>query len=312
MRRAAFQIFFILLVVSVRPPPCPAAEHEPMRYIYAPPESAYDRRLDFRLAVLRAALDRTRDRYGPYVLEPADVEPAMSLDRQANCVRDPASPLTFVVRSTNPQLERDLTPVRIPIDRGLTGYRIFLVRRDDLPRFAAAHTLDDLRRFTYGAGISWLDNDTLRANEFRVVTGSDYEGLFTMLANHRFDAFPRGISEVLPEFQDHRGRIPDLAIEPTLVLFYPLPMYFWFPKSPAGHRLAERVQNGMAEMIADGTYDRLFHASFDPVLARLDVAHRRIFRIDNPYITPAAILTNPEYWFDPTAPTSRPSPDSRR
>ncbi|WP_267876184.1 hypothetical protein [Duganella rivi] len=35
------------------------------------------------------------------------------------------------------ELEQQYVPVRLPVDKGLLGYRLFLIRGADLPRFAA-------------------------------------------------------------------------------------------------------------------------------------------------------------------------------
>ena len=59
-------------------------------------------------------------------------------------------------------------------------------------RFAAVKTVEDLKKFKIGVGQGWLDVEILRADGFTVVTGSNYEGLFEMLANGRSDALVAG------------------------------------------------------------------------------------------------------------------------
>jgi hypothetical protein len=83
--------------------------------------------------------------------------------------------------------------VRLPIDKGLLGYRMFLVREADLPRFATVRTLDDLRKLRVGQGKDWIDVPILRKAGFPVVEGTSYPGLFAMLAAGRFD-FSRAAS----------------------------------------------------------------------------------------------------------------------
>ena len=180
---------------------------------------------------------------------------------------------------TTPEFERTLLPVRIPVDKSLVGYRVFLIRREDQERFDAVRSLDDLRKFTFGLGLGWVDVGILRANGFRVVTGSSYEGLFEMLANARFDVFSRGADEVLDELGTRRQRIPELALEPGIVLYYPLPMYFWFSRTDEGGRLAARAREGMMAMIDDGTYDRIFMKYHAQEISALKLRSRRIFRL---------------------------------
>src|SRR5207253_2834359 len=135
-------------------------------------------------------------------------------------------------------------------------------------------------------GLGWIDVDILKYSDLEVVTGSSYEGLFEMLVNGRFDVFLRAAVEVLDEFDQHRAAMPDLAIESSLVLYYPLPMYFWFPRTAAGRRLADRAREGMLAMLEDGTYAKIFSEYQDWKIAKLDLRHRRIVKIPNPFVGP--------------------------
>jgi ABC-type amino acid transport substrate-binding protein len=221
--------------------------------------------------------------------------------RQAFELRHATGKLTVMYLGTNPEFERDLIPVRIPVDKNLGGYCVFLIRKGERDRFAAARTLDDLRRFSYGLGLGWIDVEILRHSGFKVVTGSSYDGLFSMLVNRRFDVFLRAAVEVLDEYGQRKDAMPDLDIEPGIILYYPLPMYFWFPRTPEGERLAARAREGMLAMIADGTYDRIFFRYQQHKIEQLDLRHRRVFRIENPFLVPETPFQDKRLWFDPTA-----------
>jgi hypothetical protein len=93
--------------------------------------------------------------------------------------------------------------------------------------------------------------------------------------------------------------MPDLRIEDNIVFYYPLPMYFWFPKSAEGRRLATRAEEGMRIMIRDGSYDRIFDKYQRRKIERLRLKSRRIFRIGNPYLGPETPLGDKRLWFDP-------------
>jgi hypothetical protein len=268
-----------------------------MRYVYAGPESPGDRRHEYRVAVLRAALERTREGHGEYTLE-ATAQP-MLLRRQVEEVRRAGGLLTVLCRSVSVEMERELWPVRIPVDRGLTGYRVLLIREGDRARFEAARTLDDLRQFVYGVEEWIFEDDILKANGFRVMTGSDYEGLFQMLANGRFEAFPRPAGSVRAEYESRRKGMPGVVIERSLVLHYPMPLYFWFAKTAEGERLAARVTEGMKGMVEDGSLERMFFAHFGREIRELELERRRVFRIDNPLLKRAAPLDDGKLWFDP-------------
>lgn len=269
---------------------------EPMTYIYHPPESELDQRYTYQWEILREALEKTRDSYGPYLMRRSEV---MTESRQVTELTNATGRLTVMYLDEMPEYERSLIPVRIPVDRGLVGYRILLIRKEMQPRFAKVASLADLRRYRCGLGSDWSDVTVFRANHLPVVTGSSYEGLFEMLVNRRFDYFSRGANEVLAEAAQRESTYPELAVEKTLVLHYPSPMYFWFPKTPQGERLAARAREGMLRMIADGSYQRIFRRHFSDTIARLRLSRRRVIYLDNPLQSPRTPLADRRLWFRP-------------
>lgn len=282
-------------VVFLSVPP-PVSADQVMTYIYHPPESPLDVRYLYQWEILRTALEKTTPKWGPYRMTPSAF---MTEQRQAFELKNATGKLTVMYLSTTPDFEKTLVPVRIPVDKNLGGYSVFLIRRQDQPRFAAIRTLDDLRRFSYGVGLGWIDVGILRANRFNVVTGSSYDGLFEMLINRRFDIFLRAAVEVLDEYDRRKASLPDLHIEDGIIFYYTLPMYFWFPRTREGRRLAARAEEGMRMMIADGTYDAIFDKYQRHKIMRLRLKERRIFRINNPNVGPETPLSDKRLWFDP-------------
>ena len=120
-----------------------------------------------------------------------------------------------------------------------------------------------------------------------------------MLVARRFDVFLRAAVEVIGEYEERRAAMPDLWIEQSICLYYPLPMYFWFGKSPTGRKLAQRAEEGMRLMIADGTYDRIFTEYQDDKIQRLNLKGRKLFRINNPNLGPETPFADQRLWFDP-------------
>ena len=283
-------IALLIVFTAVAPPP------RPMTYVYHPPESALDVRYLYHWEILRTALERTTPKWGPYKMVPSE---RMTEQRQTFELKNHTGKLTVMYLSTTPDFERNLVGIHIPVDKNLGGYCVFLIRKNEQARFDNVKSLDDLRKFSYGLGLGWIDVDILRANHFNVVTGSSYDGLFEMLVNRRFDIFLRAAVEVLDEVDQRKEKLKDLGIEKNIVFYYPLPMYFWFPKTEEGRRLAARAEEGMRMMIADGSYDRIFDKYQRWKIERLRLKERRIFRIDNPFVGPETPFADKRLWFDP-------------
>lgn len=292
--RAAVLSAFVALSLTV--PRSAAAADGVMSYIYHPPESPLDVRYLYQWEILRTALEKTAPKWGPWNLVQSEL---MTEQRQALELKRATGKLTVMYLSTTPDFEKTLIPIRIPVDRNLGGYCVLLIRKEDQKRFDSVRSLSDLRRFSYGLGLGWIDVGILRANRFKVVTGSSYEGLFEMLAHRRFDVFLRGAVEVLDEYEGRKGALPDLHIEENLILYYPLPMYFWFSRNDEGRRLAARAEEGMRMMLADGTYDAVFDKYQRHKIERLRLKERRILRIANPNVGPETPLRDKRLWFDP-------------
>jgi hypothetical protein len=297
-RRADIQSLrnvWLSLVIAVLVPSASVAT-DVMTYRYHPPESSLDVRYQYHWEILRTALEKTRRKYGPYRMVPTEF---MTEKRQAFELMNATGKLTVMYLGTTPEFERRLIPVRIPVDKNLGGYCIFLIRKEDQHRFDAVRTVDDLRKFTYGLGLGWIDVDILKANGFRVVTGANYDGLFEMLNVKRFDIFLRAATEILDEYDYRKAAMPDLRIEHNIIFYYPLPMYFWFPRTDEGKRLATRAEEGMHMMMRDGTYDRIFDKYQRHKIERLRLKDRQIFRIKNPFLGPETPFNDKRLWFDP-------------
>ena len=272
------------------------AADDSMRYIYHRDPGSDDNRNAYGWRVLRAALDRTRDRYGDYVLEPGSITDERP---NATSLLHGDGGITISIFTARTGYEGKLIPVRIPIDRGILGYRLLLIHAGDQTKFSGVRALGDLKRLKFGALVSWTDVPIMRQAGLAVETGPSFDGLFKMLAAGRFDALSRGAGEIEHDLDERRKELPGIVVERSLVLHYPLPVYFWFRDDREGRRMAERVRTGLRAMLADGSFDALFHQEFDPLLAPLDLGHRRIIELDNPLLPAGEPLMEPSLWYVP-------------
>ena len=255
-----------------------------------------DYRDRYALAVLTAALEASSAKYGPF--ETRISERIMERDRlMLEMVRGDLVNLTAQV--TSEEWERRLIPIRIPLDKGFSGYRLFLIDGHRQAQFSAVTTVQQLQAMSLGSGRQWSSTPVLRHAGFDVVAGASTNGLHAMLAAQRFVYFPRAIEEALFERDVFVADFPALAVETDLALYIPLARYFFI--SPSQQRLALRLEYGMQLIAADGRLDRLFHQAYDGLIEKVGLRKRRIFRLDNPLLPPRTPLSNKAYWYDPMA-----------
>jgi len=276
----------------------PAKADPVMTYIYHRDEGDIDIRNQYLWRVLRGALEHTRDRWGDYVLEPSI---AMHEKRRIYVLEHNEAGINVSLFPAQKGLDKTLVPVRIPVDRGMLGYRVLLIRDTEQPLFDKVHSVEALKQFTFGLLSFWEDVPIMKEAGLNVVSGTSYEGLFKMLSAGRFNAFSRSSSEVLQEYGLRQKDLPGVMLEKHLLLHYPMPAYFWFPNTDDGRKRAERVQVGLTEMIKDGSFQALFDQEFGPLIKQLDMDHRVVLELSNPLLGDAEPWGDASLWYHPGA-----------
>jgi hypothetical protein len=274
-----------------------SAQAQAQSFVYPRSESATDSQYLYDYELLRLALERTRDSHGAFELRPSTAP--MNQARAADEIVTGGGAVTIFARSTSLEHEQRMQPIRVPIDKGLISYRVFLIRSDLRPKLDAVTSLDDLRKFSVGSFVTWADTRILRDGGFEVVTGDSYEGLFRMLVARRFDLFSRSVDEAYREYDERKALLPDMAVDDKLLLYFPTTRYFFVQRSAGGEQLAARVEEGLEHMIRDGSFDAHFRKHKGPLIERANLKSRRVFRIGNPFLSPQTPLQRRELWFDP-------------
>lgn len=267
----------------------PAAKADSQPVVYSWAESRHgDERGHYPVALLKLALAKAGGTYQPI---PAhhDLSQTRTL-RHVELGRG----LDITWTLTTPEREARLLPIRIPLDRGLLGWRLLLIdpaRRDYFAERQAA----ELKQLRCGQEQDWPDFPILRHNGFKVTGTTSYEGLFRMLQRGRIDFFPRAITEITPEITSH-PQIP-LAVAPRWVLYYPAPVYFFVNKQRP--ELAHTIERGLLIAMADGSMRELFMQHFGAIITAMELNQREVIRLANPLLSPQTPLDNATLWFDP-------------
>ncbi len=268
----------------------PAAELLVLRHIA--PESRQDTRNYYFIDLLNLALKKTEASAGPFEL--LSYAAPMNQSRALSSLNQDYG-VDIVWTMTSNERELNYLPIRVPLLKGLLGHRVFLIHKKNRQKFANISTLEQLQALSAGQENGWPDTEILKSNGFNVVTGYQYAGLFKMLADHRFDYFPRGMNEIWQEAPIYTGL--DLMVEPGIVVYYPAPIYFFVAKNnPA---LAKRIETGLMLAIRDGSFEQLFlsHPSNQEMFTKTRLEQRKIFRLENPLLPEKTPLENPELWY---------------
>ena len=257
-----------------------------------PPESGLDQRYQYSELLLQQVLDRTEPQFGK-----AEIRHSLAMQRDRILIELKRGELIQVADApSRPDFEQQLLPVRIPLRKGILGYRLLLINAKDQAQFSKITRIEELKVLRAALGKQWAITPVFQSNGFKVTQEIKYDNLFRLLGMKEADYFPRGVNEIFDEFETRKKQIPDLAIEKTLALYVPLPTYFFV--SPAKPALAERIRLGLEAMLRDGSFDKLFNEYHQDLLQKANLSGRRIFYLDNPGLPAQTPLQRRELWLD--------------
>jgi hypothetical protein len=282
-------------MLSLLPAPGNVLAEEPLVVKIRPfREKDIDYTREYKYQLLELILGKTEATDGPFLIE-VSREEDIAQSRVFDLVNRGA--FTLIMTMTSKEREEEMLPIRIPIYKGLYGYRIFIINRRDQEKFAKIETQEELQALWAGLGHDWPDLEILKFNGFNTVGGANYRGLFAMLQEGRFDYFPRGIPEPWREVEEEQAR--DIMVDPTLLLQYYATAYIFVAKDNTA--LAERLIRGFEMAIADGSFDQFFqsHWYIHDTLELADMPARKLFRLENPLLTPETPLDRSELWYQP-------------
>lgn len=248
-----------------------------------------DPQQSYMLAMLKLACQKSGQRC---VLKPAT---AMVQSRAILQLQKPGSHIDLLWTMTSRERERQLRPIRIPLYKGLVGWRVALLGKGRSQLLANVHTLQDLKTFRAGQEHDWPDVRILRASGLAVETSSDYESLFGMLNEQRFDYLPRSVIEIKHEYQARL--ISDITIDRHILIHYPAAFYFFVAKN--NRKLAQLLETGLERAVADGSFDRLFQQYHGEALRSLQLGKRRVIHLSNPLLPPQTPLHRKALWYAP-------------
>ncbi|MBD8872302.1 hypothetical protein [Rhodanobacter sp. DHB23] len=283
------RLFRLAMMAGLGLPSAGVRATPPLRVVFPRPETPYDTRTGYPVAVLRLALEHLHVAFS--------MKQSTIVLSQARTLKLLEDNQVVTVGWSVATVERDkrLLVVRVPIDRGLIGWRVLLIRRDDEKRFSDLLTASQLAHVPMAQDQDWPDLAILHDNGFDMTAAINYTSLFSMLKLGHVDAVPRSVAEIGGELQSPDGA--GLVAETHLLLHYPSALVFFVSKSNPS--LAADLQIGLQRAIADGSLQRLFELTYRQNLNALHLHDRRVIELANPLLPASMVPACRDFGFQP-------------
>jgi len=295
---ALFSWLFAAPVLAIQPAVAvaPAVQKPVPPYIRIPqPRSQYDLSQRYYVELLQKALKKgAKGRPIP------GIKPTMMME-QGRATREllKGDLIDLFWVGTDVEKEQELRAIRIPLERGLMGFRKFTIRKDRQHDFDQIQNLQQLQQLTACQGAYWPDTEILTAAKLPVIAAPVYENIFKQVVARRCDYFPRGLHEGVVELTQRAALYPELIRYHDIMLHYPFAVYFFTTKP--NEALALWLEQGLEAMINNG--ELLSHMQQHGLTGHVFPlqAHntKRWLELPNPRLAPSADPTNRRYWFVP-------------
>jgi hypothetical protein len=180
-----------------------------------------------------------------------------------------------------PKMARGARILPFPLDLGLSGYRLLLVRRDRLAALQGVSRFGDVQPLRFGQGPDWIDAHILRAAGLQVVE-AEFMALFRMLEAGRFDAFPLGADEAALLLERFQGLAPSVVLLDSWCLHYRFARVFVVRADQTA--LFDALQLGLSRIFADGRARAILgrDAQIGPLVGGQRRLPPRVFELANP------------------------------
>ena len=182
---------------------------------------------------------------------------------------------------TTKEREQQLLPIRIPIYKGLIGWRVFYIRKEEQELFSQVDNVDDLKNLVAIQRFDWPDYKILLANDLNVEGNIAFNRMHDAVISGLADYYPRSILEVIGESNNYKLKNKGLSIERSLLIKYPSAHNFFVNTKDV--MLAKTIEKGFKAAMEDGSFERLFLRYYSENIRKLELDKRRTFELKNPY-----------------------------
>ncbi|MFB9134929.1 hypothetical protein ACFSJQ_01980 [Vibrio olivae] len=198
-----------------------------------------------------------------------------------------------------PQVADRFDIIYRPIDMGISGWRVFIVHRDNAERLASVKTLEQLKAFVLGQGNGWNDVDILRHAGLTVITTAKLNNLISMMEVKRFDLLPLGANEAYQLLQQFTSQDSALQVDDAITLVYPFGRFFYVRKDRL--KLKQAIEQGLDRALEDGSLLSLLqsHPFSRNAFERANLNQRQPIYIETPNLTKQFKAIEDKWWYHP-------------
>ncbi|NRD75165.1 hypothetical protein HQQ94_18455 [Shewanella sp. VB17] len=197
-------------------------------------------------------------------------------------------------------LEHGFIPIYRPFDRGLLGWRIFIVNKTGQEKIntivAENKKFKDLE-FTAGQGSGWGDIPILENAGIKVKTSTAIKNLMNMLVGGRFNSFPLGSNEVFQFFNKYGEGLEGITIDQKITLVYPFGRFFYVNKD--NNKLASLIETYLDKSLASGNLQKTLenHSFFKDAFSKANLDKRLIIEVENKDFSTAYSKIEASWWY---------------
>ncbi len=195
---------------------------------------------------------------------------------------------------TSPQKEKDFLAIKIPIFKGLSGWKVPLVNRHRSIDLSHVDTVNELRQYSVIQGSAWDSRQVFEANDIVVHHAYEQRSLFEMLSRNRGDLLFQSVIDTWAYRENHRNY--NVKMDEHLAVRFPEAIYFFVNRD--NDALAKAIQKGLELSLKDGSFDSLFDELIKPYLARCNLEKRNIIELENPGFSYKKSALNESYWLE--------------
>lgn len=253
--------------------------------------SSSEGRQAYEVQLFKTAMELTASDYPPYVLTQYNFQFGSHRGRREVAVGNKVNFYVAPPRKPGDDLYEEVVAIPIPIMKGLLGYRKLVVDVESVESFAGIKSLEELKKFKVGQGRGWPDVRVYKNAGFVIDDSAQFNDLFDMLDQGRFDFLPLGIMEADKALTTLGRGNKSLTTIDSLFIYYPLPVVFQVRAEEK--LLIERLQLGLQRATENGQLEELFYAHFADALSALAKEDYQLIVLDNPHLESAMGLSAP-------------------